>query len=81
MLNFHASPDDICILAGIKYVMLKGFLFVLFFFCFLFTATPAAYGSSWAVGQIGGAHAGHTTSTATPDLSRICDLCHSSGQG
>ena len=36
-------------------------------------ATPAAYESSQARGQMGAA----ATATATPDLSCICDLCRS----
>ena len=31
----------------------------IFFFSFLFRATPATYGSSWARGQTGAAGAGH----------------------
>ena len=40
-------------------------------------ATPSAYGSSWARGQIGAAAKAYATATATPDLSCICDLHHS----
>ena len=40
-------------------------------------ASLAAYGSSWARGQIGAAAAPHTTATATPEPSCICDLHHS----
>ena len=44
----------------------------------LFRATPRAYGSSQARGQIRAAAAcPYTTATATPDLRRICDLYHS----
>ena len=42
---------------------------------FLFMAILAAYGSSWAMGQIAAAAAGLYHSTATPDCSNICDLC------
>ena len=51
--------------------------FLFFFFCvsfLLFGATPAAYGSSQDRGQIGAVAAGHTTATATPDPSCVCDL-------
>ena len=46
---------------------------------FFFKAVPAAYGHSQARGQIGAVHqiGAYTTATATLDLSRICDLCHS----
>ena len=44
------------------------------FFFFFSTATPAAYGSSQARGQIGAATGDYATATATQDLSRICDL-------
>ena len=48
----------------------------LFFFFFHFRDAPVAYGSSQARGQIGTAAARlYTTATATPDSSRICDLC------
>jgi len=40
-------------------------------FCFI---APAAYGSSWARGQIIAACGGHAIATATPDLSCICKL-------
>ena len=46
-----------------------------YFFFLLFGATPTAYGSSQARGQIGA-----TAVTAMPDLSRVCDLHHSSWQ-
>ena len=42
----------------------------------LFRATPVAYGSSQARGQIGAV----ATATATQDLSHDCDLNHSSWQ-
>ena len=45
--------------------------FILFYFL-LSRAAPAAYGSSQAGGLIG------TTATVTWDMSRICDLHHSS---
>ena len=48
-----------------------------FFFFGLFRATSVAYGSSQARGQIGPQLSGHTTATATPDPSCICDLHHS----
>ena len=48
------------------------FCFVLF--CLIFRATPMAYGGSQARGPIGSA------ATAASDLSRICNLHHSSRQ-
>ena len=42
---------------------------------FFFRATPVAYEGSQARGQIGAVAA---TATATLDLSRVCDLHHSS---
>ena len=42
-----------------------------------FMAAPAAYRSSWARGRSGATAATYTTATAMPDLSHICDLCHS----
>ena len=45
-----------------------------FFFSFLFTATPAAHGSSWARGQIGAVPA---TAMETLNPSHICSLHHS----
>ena len=48
-----------------------------FFIPFLFMATPGAYGSSQARGQIRDTAAGYITATATPDLSCICNLHHS----
>ena len=60
------------------------YLIILFYFYFifiLFRAIPAAYGSSLARGPRAAAAAGQATATATPDLSCICDLCHSLQQG
>ena len=49
-----------------------------FFCCFcLFRATPVAYGGSKARGRISAVVA---TATAKWDMSRVCDLYHSSGQ-
>ena len=45
-----------------------------FFFLLLFTATPAAHGSSRAGGLIGAAAVTYTAGTATPDPNGICDL-------
>ena len=53
--------------------------FIYLFFC-LFRATPAAYGGSQARGLIGAVAAAYTTATATPDLSHVCGLYHSSQQ-
>ena len=47
-------------------------------FCFVFRATGAAYGSSLVRGQLELQLPAYTTGTAMPDLSRICDLNHSS---
>ena len=44
------------------------------FFSFFFRATPVAYESSQARGQIGAAAAAHTTQLQQPDPSRVCDL-------
>ena len=55
--------------------------FPFFFFFFFFRAAPSAYGGSQARGRIGAVAAGLChTATATPDLSHICDLHHSSWQ-
>ena len=54
------------------------FVLLLLSFC-LFRATPTAYGGS-QVRVLIGAVAAYTTATATPDLSHICDLHHSSQQ-
>ena len=43
--------------------------------CVYLMAAPLAYGSSWARGQIRATAEANATATATPDLSRICDLC------
>ena len=52
-----------------------------FVFCFgLFRATPAAYGSSQARGLIGTTAASLHHSHSMWDLSRVCDLHHSSQQ-
>ena len=55
---------------------------LLFFFPFcLFRATPEAYGSSRAMGQIWAVAASlYATATATPDPSYVCYLHHSSQQ-
>ena len=51
-----------------------------FCFCFdlffLFMATPAAYVSSQARSRIWAAPTAYDTAMATPDPSRICNLCH-----
>ena len=49
-----------------KNIKLSGFFFLM--------ASPAAYGSSQARGQIRAAAVAYTTAKATPDLSYICDL-------
>ena len=43
-------------------------------FVFLFRAISVTYGSSQARRQIGAVPEAYATDTATPDLSRICDL-------
>ena len=50
--------------------------FTFFFFFFLFMATPVAYGSSRARGQIGAAAVCLHYSHSNKDPSHICDLCH-----
>ena len=47
---------------------------IFFFSFFLFMATPEAYGSSQARGQIGAAAVAYATATAILDPSHICDL-------
>ena len=54
-----------------------GIFFFFCFFCLLKTASMA-HGSSQAKGQIRAASAGLSTATATPDMSWVCDLHHSS---
>ena len=57
------------------------FLFVFVFVCLFFRAAPAAYRSFQARGRIRAAAARlQLTATATPDLSCICNLRHSSPQ-
>ena len=56
------------------------FSVIYLFIYLLFRATPVAYGSSWARGQIRAAAAGLCHSTAMPDPSHLCDLQHSSQQ-
>ena len=46
-----------------------------------FRATPMAYGDSQARGQIGAVASGLHHTTATLDLSHVCNLHHSSQQG
>ena len=50
------------------------------FFFFHFRATPPAYGSSQARGRIRLQLLDYTIATATPDLSQVCNLHHSSWQ-
>ena len=60
-----------------------GFYFVFVFVC-LFRAAPVAYRGSQAMSRIrtvaSSPHHSHTTATATPDLSHVCDPHHSSRQ-
>ena len=60
----------------------RGFCCCLFVFVclFVFRATPVAYGSSQARGQIKLQLPAYTTAPATQDQSHICDLCRSSWQ-
>ena len=53
------------------------FFFLSFVFC-LFGAAPTAYEGSQASGLIEATAAGLHTATATPYLSRVCDLHHDS---
>ena len=58
-------------------------IFFFFFFCFLlFRVIPAVYGSSQVRGwmKLELQLLAYTTATATPDLSHIFNLCHSSPQ-
>ena len=62
--------------------MFKNLKFPFFFFlsfC-LFRAAPVAYGGSQARGPIRAVATSPATATATPDLSCVCDLHHSSQQ-
>ena len=54
--------------------------FIYLFIYFLFRPAPAAYGNSQARGPIGAAAASQARATAKWDLSRVCDLHHSSWQ-
>ena len=47
---------------------------------FFFRATPTAYGGSQARGIITATETAYTTATETSDLSRVCNLYHSSRQ-
>ena len=59
---------------------------LLIYFCFylinlfIFRASLAAYGSSQAGVESKQQLLPYATATAMPDLSHICNLCHSSGQ-
>ena len=64
----HPPPKEFLILVVILQVQRQRMDF--FFFFFPFWATPVAYGSSQARGQIGASAAACTTATATQDLSR-----------
>ena len=55
-------------------------LFIYFLIFCLFTATPAAYGSSQARGRTGAVAAAYTAATAMWYQSHVCDLHHSSWQ-
>ena len=55
--------------------------FCLFFFFFgIFRAAPMECGGSQARGLIGGVVPAYATATVSPDLSRVCNLHHSSWQ-
>ena len=70
----RSRPTDIgCIF---YYFFILFYCLLFYFIVFYFRATPTAYGGSQARGLIGA----YTTATAMPDLSRVCDLHHSSWQ-
>ena len=56
------------------------FLSFFFFFFWLFRVSPMTHGNSQARGPIRTTAAPHTTATATPDPSHICNLHRSSWQ-
>ena len=62
-----AGMGEACVKGGVQYANLDWVLVYLFL---LSRAAPVAYGRSQAI----------ATATATLDLSRVCDLHHSSGQ-
>ena len=57
-----------------------GTTLLFFYFFFFFRAAGEAYGSSQARVKLGLELLAYTTATATPDLSHIFDLYHSSRQ-
>ena len=63
-----------------SYCLCQRWINVTTLFYLLFRAGPSAYGDSQARGQIIATAAGLHTATATPDLSRVCNLHHSSWQ-
>ena len=77
--DLNVRPETIKLLEGNIGSMLFDFSFF-FFFSFLFRATRSAFGESQARGLIRATAAGYTTAIATPDLSHVCDLHHSSQQ-
>jgi len=52
-------------------------IYVTNYYVFLFMATPSAYGSSQATGQVGTQLPAYTIATAKPDLGHIYNLSHS----
>ena len=56
------------------------FVFVFVFVHLFLGAPPSAYGGSQARGPIGAAAAAYARAIATPDLSHVCDLHHSTHQ-
>ena len=58
-------------------MFLAKFTYLFIYFC-LFRATPAAYGSSQAMGPIGAAVLAYATATPMPDLSLVYELYCSS---
>ena len=56
-------------------------LFLSFFLSCLFRAAHMAYGGSQARGPVGAVAPAYAIATAMKELSRICDLHHSSRQG
>ena len=63
-----------------KSIALSAFRFFFLFFFFLFRAAMAAYGSSQVRVELELQLQAYTTATETQDLSRVCDLHHSSQQ-
>ena len=77
---FTSALDDVSSLKFILFSMYWCYI-VIFFFFGLYRAAPMAYEGSQARGSNQSCSPlTYTTATATPDLSCICDLYHSSQQ-